>query len=163
MNVSNTHSLAQEMLVAGAPTTNACCWRPILQQKYIKILAWIRNLINWSMWEVIYLNYPEFKIQWHFCWTAVEVRACVSRDYTNILRDIYVYPSMSVQLNSVTVKPLVQVAPNPKVQMFLVSSCSCFRSIHWSQVLSWEWRCSWSSADTRCSNYIWVINNFIAY
>ena len=26
-----------------------------------------------------------------------------------------------------------------------------------------EWRCSWSSANSRCSNYIWVINNFIAY
>ena len=24
--------------------------------------------------------------------------------------------------------------------MFLVSSCTCLRSIHWSQVLSWEWR-----------------------
>ena len=47
--------------------------------------------------------------------------------------------------------------------MFLVSSRRCLRSIHWSQVLSWEWRCSWSSADRRCSNYIWVINNFIAY
>ena len=47
--------------------------------------------------------------------------------------------------------------------MFLVSSCSCLCPIHWSQVLSWEWRCSWSSADRRCSNYIWVINNFIAY
>ena len=47
--------------------------------------------------------------------------------------------------------------------MFLVSSCSCLRSIHWSQVLSWEWRCSWSSADRRCSNYISVINNFTAY
>ena len=46
--------------------------------------------------------------------------------------------------------------------MFLVSSCSCLCPIHWSQVLSWEWRCSWSSADRRCSNYIWVINNFIA-
>ena len=34
---------------------------------------------------------------------------------------------------------------------------------HWSQMLGWEWRCSWSSADRRCSNYIWVINNFIAY
>ena len=30
-------------------------------------------------------------------------------------------------------------------------------------MLSWEWRCSWSSADRRCSNYIWMINNFIAY
>ena len=45
--------------------------------------------------------------------------------------------------------------------MFLVSSCSCFCAIHWSQVLSWEWRCSWSSACR--SNYIWVINNCIVY
>ena len=29
-------------------------------------------------------------------------------------------------------------------------------------MLSREWRCSWSSADRRCSNYIWVINNLIA-
>ena len=47
--------------------------------------------------------------------------------------------------------------------MFLISSCSCLCPIHWSQVLSLEWRCSWSSADRRCSNYIWVINNFITY
>ena len=32
-----------------------------------------------------------------------------------------------------------------------------------SRVLSREWRCSWNSADRRCSNYIWVINNFITY
>ena len=47
--------------------------------------------------------------------------------------------------------------------MILVSSCSCLCPIHWSQVLSWEWRYNWSSADRRCSNYIWVIHNFIAY
>ena len=47
--------------------------------------------------------------------------------------------------------------------MFLVSSCSCHCPIHWSQVLNWEWRCSWGSANRRCSNHIWVINNFIAY
>ena len=47
--------------------------------------------------------------------------------------------------------------------MILISSCICLCSIHRSQVLSREWRCSWSSADRRCSNYIWVINNFIAY
>ena len=35
--------------------------------------------------------------------------------------------------------------------------------IHWSQVFSWKWRCSWSSTDRRCSNYIWVINNFIVW
>ena len=31
------------------------------------------------------------------------------------------------------------------------------------QVLSRGWRCSWSSADRRCSNYIWVINRLFAY
>ena len=60
-----------------------------------------------------------------------------------------------------TVKSLIQVAPIHKTYMILVLSCSCLCLIHWSQVLSWEWRCSWSSADRRCSNYIWVIKNFI--
>ena len=31
------------------------------------------------------------------------------------------------------------------------------------EVLSWQWRCSWSSTDRRCSNNIWLIDNFIAY
>ena len=30
-------------------------------------------------------------------------------------------------------------------------------------MFSREWGCSWSSTDRRCSSYIWVINNFIAY
>ena len=47
--------------------------------------------------------------------------------------------------------------------MFLVSSCSFLSPIYWSHVLSWEWRCSWSSANRRCSNYIWVINNLIVH
>ena len=47
--------------------------------------------------------------------------------------------------------------------MLLVSSCSCLFPIHWSQVLSREWRCSWSSTDRRCSNCIWVMNKLITY
>ena len=49
--------------------------------------------------------------------------------------------------------------------MFLISSssCSCLCPMHWSQVISWKWRCSPSSTNRRCSNYIWVINNFIVY
>ena len=42
-------------------------------------------------------------------------------------------------------------------------SCGCICQIAWSQMLSREWRCSWSSADRRCSNYIWVIDNSFAY
>ena len=41
--------------------------------------------------------------------------------------------------------------------MILILSCSCLCAIHWSHVLNWEWRCSWSSTNWRCSNYIWVI------
>ena len=42
-------------------------------------------------------------------------------------------------------------------------SCSCLCAIYWSQLLSRDWRCTWSSTNRRCSNYIWVISNFIAY
>ena len=35
--------------------------------------------------------------------------------------------------------------------MILLLSCSGLSPIHWSQVLSWEWRCSWSSADSQFS------------
>ena len=35
--------------------------------------------------------------------------------------------------------------------------------MYWSQVLSREWRCSWSSAGRRCSDYICVVNTFIVY
>ena len=47
--------------------------------------------------------------------------------------------------------------------MILVLSCSCLCPIHWSKVVGREWRCSWSSASRKCSNYIGVINNFNAY
>ena len=50
-----------------------------------------------------------------------------------------------------------------KYQNLIVSRLGCLCAIYWSQVLSGEWRCSWSSANRRCSNYIWVINNLIAY
>ena len=36
-------------------------------------------------------------------------------------------------------------------------------SIHWSQVLSRELRCSWSSDQMRCFNCILVTNHFIVY
>ena len=62
-----------------------------------------------------------------------------------------------------TVKSLIYGTPNPKTYMILVLFCICLCPIYWSQVLSREWRCSWSSAGRRCSNYIWVINNLVAY
>ena len=49
------------------------------------------------------------------------------------------------------------------LKFFLVSACSCLCAIYWSHVFSAEWRCGWRTADRWCSNYIWVINNLIAY
>ena len=51
-------------------------------------------------------------------------------------------------------------APNPKtlnVSRLVLLLCP----IHWSLVSSREWSCSWSSADRRCSNYIWVITELL--
>ena len=59
-----------------------------------------------------------------------------------------------------TAKPLVYVAPHLNVSRLVLQ---LFCLIHWSQMWSREWRCSWSSANRWCSNYIWVINKFIAY
>ena len=47
--------------------------------------------------------------------------------------------------------------------MFLVSSCSFLCPFHWNQMLSRERRCSWSSADRRCSNYICVVFSLIVH
>ena len=50
-----------------------------------------------------------------------------------------------------------------KSQTLNVSRLVLQLALYWRQVLGQIWRCSWSSADRRCSNYIWVITNFIVY
>ena len=50
-----------------------------------------------------------------------------------------------------------------KLKCFSSRLCSCFCPTHWSQVLSEEWRCSWSNAGRWCSDYIWVISTIISY
>ena len=52
-------------------------------------------------------------------------------------------------------------SPTLNVSCLFLQYCLCL--IHWSQVLSREWWCSWSSADRLTSKYIWVIDNFIAF
>ena len=62
----------------------------------------------------------------------------------------------------ITLKSLIWNAQNPKIWTILVSSCSCLCQFHWSWVQSRKLRCSWSSADRRCSNFIWMTMNIIA-
>ena len=64
---------------------------------------------------------------------------------------------LGVYIMEPTIKPLIKGAPNPKTWIILVLSSSCLCAIRWYYMLNREWRCSWSSADRWCSNYIWVI------
>ena len=63
-------------------------------------------------------------------------------DYTILPSNLYQIPKLS----NISHLALQLLLPNPL-----------------SQVLSQEWRCSWSRANRWCSNYNWVVNNFIAY
>ena len=63
-----------------------------------------------------------------------------------------------------TVKPLDASYPKTScLVLFLVLSCSCLCLMYWSHVLSRKWRCSWSSTNRWCANYIRVIKNCIAH
>ena len=54
-----------------------------------------------------------------------------------------------------TIKALIQHPSNPNTKTIIASSCSYLCAMHWSQLLSRAWKCSW------ISSYIWVINTFI--
>ena len=50
----------------------------------------------------------------------------------------------------------------PQWVKYVLVNSSCLCPIHWSRALRREWRCSWSSANRRCSSYNRVFSNFIA-
>ena len=54
---------------------------------------------------------------------------------------------------------IIRCTKSPKLIVSNVSSCSCLCAIHWNQVLSQEWRFSWSIACRCCSNFICMIKN----
>ena len=88
-------------------------------------------------------------------WNKSEITHSNSRQRFSYVHD----PWLVMKLPS-NIKYKTHQIPKPK---FLSSRLEVvFCPNHWNQVLSREWRCSWSSAARRCSNYIWEINNFIA-
>ena len=97
------------------------------------------------------------------CWRGLNIGHYHHENQPINQKPMGCWPPYALENGLITVNSLILDAPDLKTLMFLISSWRYLCLIHWSQVLSWEWRCSWSSADRRCSNYIWVINNFLAY
>ena len=132
-------------------------FRPVLRHCNGKTFT---NLLN-EFQEIQYVQYNMCMFFLYF------VSFCSYRSsYWTHVNELLTFFSIAFMAQWYTVKPLVQDAPNKKQnKMSLVSSWSCLCPIHWIQMLRREWWCSWSSADRRCSNYmyIWVINNFMVY
>ena len=56
----------------------------------------------------------------------------------------------------VPLKFLIQDTPKPNTKLFHGLSCNYHCPIYWSQVLSQEWRCRWSSAvEMRHKSFYW--------
>ena len=119
------------------------CTTDIWFQRFFFILFYILAVIILVLTYLI-LWYPF--LLWSVKWHCMIISACSQQGG----RDTY--------------RRLCNARPTKSQNSeFLVSSCSCLWPIHWSQVFSREWICSWSSTNRRCSNFIWVTNNFIAF
>ena len=114
-----------------------CCYIYILHTQAQLSLEWSRmcyfnkrptKFANWIIDEIVLCM-----------WIHSKADDCICR-----LRALWNINSIASKIYRNTINSLIQGAPNPKTLMFLVASCSCLCPIHWSQVLSREWRCSWS-------------------
>ena len=70
----------------------------------------------------------------------------------------WIYYNVIIYLKISNIRPTKSQNSNASRHGLQLSLCNILKP-----GLSGEWRCSWSSADRRCSNYIWVINNLTAY
>ena len=120
-------------------------------------IFWNAIAFNINRLRVLILSSVHFI---HFCLTDFMVWSVIRYGCHYLLRVImYIHWFLATNSRHImsTVKSLINHPPNPKTQTLLVSACSCLCAIYWSQVLNREWRCSWNSAERRCSNYIWDI------
>ena len=131
-------------------------------RRYAYYYHWLSQMAHWHM-HVTYMVKAK-NTGWIFAVKCVQVTVKLhpARHFETILC-IDGYANMTSTTMWIWWKNYHQISNtrHTRTQNFL--SCSCPCPIHWSQVLSREWRCSWSSADRGCSNYIWVINSAIAY
>ena len=115
----------------------------------IRINWWQKPLISVMKW----LIFP----RWRCIITHSTVWQCKSLPTFTQWGLDWIFAILRTILHTTTYRKIFIIS-RTKSQSF---KCSCIRSIHWSHVLNWERICSWNSADRRCSNYIWVINNLL--
>ena len=104
----------------------------------------------------VYWNCP---IAWYHWYISLHMPVPLSI-YIFIIWDIYTYSLYGIYIYIFIIWDIYTYSLYGIIG-YHCASCLC--PIYWSHVLSRKWRCSWSSADRRCSNYIWVINNLIAH
>ena len=90
-------------------------------------------LFWWAIWFAIPIVY-----QWESC-----VASFMSQNYCKV---------SNIRRNQI-----------PQLKCFSSRFVVVFAQSIEARFLRRKWRCSWSSADRRCSNYIWVIDRFIAH
>ena len=103
--------------------------------------------------------------QWYDCGSGGEITR-KDRDGINCYLTIQNPTNHGPCTNSLDVLKASNIPWNPLYKSHQISKLKHYSSrlaVHWRQVLSQVWRCSSSSADRRCSNYIWVLKNCIAY
>ena len=143
---------------------NICVWLKSHSNTWLNFIQKYHLCLFWIEWWVMVVEEVDLE-GWVDGWTDGWNDGWMD-EWTEGWANGGIYGNMKVKVgqwpkfNVNIIKSLIKVTPNLKTQMFLISSFSYLCLIHWIQVLSREWRCSWSSADRRFSNYIWVIQQF---
>ena len=138
-------------------------------QKKIHNLVPLCSMVHALHWRLILSKWHKIYICLSLnAWNAQELNGQLFM--ANVV--LYtVYPIKSAQCFVVLCFFVYYILPNlyyklhqiPKPKYFSSQLAFVFAQSTEARWLGWELRCSWSSPDRRCSNYIWVINNFIAF
>ena len=93
--------------------------------------------------------------RWYYCTNFHLLWSSEVKEFQQSLESLYYWHETYHKISNIScTKSPNLIVPCPVLQLSLPNPVK--------PGVRREWRCSWSSGDRRCSNYIWVIN-FIAY
>ena len=139
-------------------------WLTIAQHVFQPALTGRLELISWKIvsFEIVSCYHGE-QILWKIASCELGTRS--NRDFMKKSRSLapcthHITPGIWWKIQHVYSRINIRIRVSLFVFVFIfVIACirgtpSCLCPIHWSQVLSQEWRCNRSSTDRRCSNYM---------